>query len=60
MAIENGKGDHEVEQVKWGAKHGFTPSKREVKGECPLVIFDLPYVTFYYNQVVLLYNGGDF
>lgn len=36
------------------------PSKREVKGECPLVIFDLPYVTFYYNQVVLRYKGGDF
>lgn len=36
------------------------PSKREVKEACPLVIFDLPYVTLYYNQVVLLYKGGDF
>lgn len=62
MGIENGKGpgNQEVKQVKVVSKTKVYPSKREVKGECPLVTFDLLYVTFYYNQKVLLYKGGDF
>ncbi|XP_078442015.1 HXXXD-type acyl-transferase family protein [Wolffia australiana] len=28
--------------------------------ECPLITFDLPYITFYYNQKLLVYKGGEY
>ncbi|XP_077223578.1 BAHD acyltransferase DCR-like [Tasmannia lanceolata] len=59
MATENGK-DEEVGVVKIISKTKVLPHKTVEKSECPLVTFDLPYVTFYYNQKVLLYRGGDF
>ncbi|XXG88236.1 hypothetical protein AAC387_Pa12g0475 [Persea americana] len=60
MAIENGKREEsETEMVKVIRKTKIIPKKVE-KRECPLVTFDLPYVTFYYNQKVLLYKGVDY
>ncbi|KAF3793595.1 BAHD acyltransferase [Nymphaea thermarum] len=34
------------------------PAVKAAKETCPLLTFDLPYVTFYYNQKVLLYKVG--
>lgn len=63
--MENGKEEEEPQlrvqmQVKVVSKTRLFPCKNVVKQECPLVTFDLPYVTFYYNQKVLLYKGGDY
>ncbi|KAL5994402.1 hypothetical protein ACLOJK_024452 [Asimina triloba] len=59
MAIENG-----VAGVTIKSKTRVFPAKAVEKKECPIVTFDLPYVTFFYNQKVLLYKGnsggGDF
>ncbi|XP_042510091.1 BAHD acyltransferase DCR-like isoform X1 [Macadamia integrifolia] len=59
MAIENGskKADKMVKVTK---KDMVLPSKDLGRRECPLVTFDLPYVTFYYNQKLLLYKGNSF
>nr|ABI48361.1 putative alcohol acyltransferase 2 [Lavandula angustifolia] len=35
------------------------PKKPIGRKECQLVTFDLPYLAFYYNQKLLIYNGGD-
>ncbi|XP_042510062.1 BAHD acyltransferase DCR-like [Macadamia integrifolia] len=58
MAIENGskKADKMVKVTK---KDMVLPSKDLGRRECPLVTFDLPYVTFYYNQKLLLYKGNS-
>lgn len=34
------------------------PFKAPEKKDCPLITFDLPYITFYYNQKLLLYKNG--
>ncbi|OVA13989.1 Transferase [Macleaya cordata] len=60
MAIENGKDESVVERVKVINKTNVYPSKKLGRRECPLITFDLPYVTFYYNQKLLLYKGGEF
>ncbi|KAI3943685.1 hypothetical protein MKW98_004190 [Papaver atlanticum] len=53
-------------RVKLIKKTNVYPSSKKLgRQECPLVTFDLPYVTFYYNQKLLLYkssgaDGDDF
>lgn len=42
------------------AKSHIMPTKKLGRRECQLVTFDLPYLAFYYNQKLLLYNGSDF
>ncbi|XP_043715464.1 BAHD acyltransferase DCR-like isoform X2 [Telopea speciosissima] len=62
MAIENGKKVEVAEKdkmVKVMKKDMVRPSKDLGRRECPLVTFDLPYVTFYYNQKLLLYKGQN-
>ncbi|KAF9622882.1 hypothetical protein IFM89_035115 [Coptis chinensis] len=49
-----------VDKVKVINKTNVVPNKQLGKKECHLVTFDLPYVTFYYNQKLLLYKGADF
>ncbi|XP_031484283.1 BAHD acyltransferase DCR [Nymphaea colorata] len=39
-------------------KSMVVPAVKAAKETCPLLTFDLPYVTFYYNQKVLLYKVG--
>lgn len=34
------------------------PAKKTERPTCPLITFDLPYITFYYNQKLLLYRTG--
>ncbi|KAK1289053.1 BAHD acyltransferase DCR [Acorus calamus] len=48
--------------VKVTGKSRVLPCKKEERRPtCQLVTFDLPYITFYYNQKVLVYkHGGDF
>ncbi|MCL7049533.1 hypothetical protein MKW94_022886 [Papaver nudicaule] len=60
MATENGKKEVEM-RVKLINKTNVYPSSKKLgKQETPLVTFDLPYVTFYYNQKLLLYkNSGE-
>lgn len=62
MAVENGKRDQEAkgETVKVINKTVVVPEKKPEKPTCPLATFDLPYITFYYNQKLLLYKGGEF
>ncbi|RZC57298.1 hypothetical protein C5167_004598 [Papaver somniferum] len=66
-SIENPKQEvDETIRVKLIKKTNVYPSSKKLgKQECPLVTFDLPYVTFYYNQKLLLYkssgaDGDDF
>ncbi|KAF8412232.1 hypothetical protein HHK36_000192 [Tetracentron sinense] len=54
MGTENGN------EVKIISKTTILPSEKFGRRECPLVTFDLPYVTFYYNQKLLLFKGGDY
>ncbi|KAF3335750.1 BAHD acyltransferase DCR [Carex littledalei] len=59
MAIENGK--HIVNgkpqtTVKVTGTTTVQPSKKPELATCPLATFDLPYITFYYNQKLLLYK----
>ncbi|KAF5177876.1 Bahd acyltransferase dcr [Thalictrum thalictroides] len=54
------KEDGVVNKVNIIKKTNVLPSKKIGRKECPLVTFDLPYVTFYYNQKLLLYKGADF
>ncbi|KAL5727390.1 hypothetical protein ACHQM5_000595 [Ranunculus cassubicifolius] len=49
-----------VAKVKVIKKTSVLPSKKIGKKDTPLTTFDLPYVTFYYNQKLLLYKGADF
>ncbi|KAK9103668.1 hypothetical protein Sjap_020922 [Stephania japonica] len=60
MATENGKleiNGTNVAKVKVLNKATVLPSKKLGKKETFLTTFDLPYVTFYYNQKVLLYKA---
>ncbi|KAK9143795.1 hypothetical protein Syun_013195 [Stephania yunnanensis] len=60
MATENGKleiNGVSVGKVKVLNKATVLPSKKLGKKETFLTTFDLPYVTFYYNQKVLLYKA---
>nr|DAD47321.1 TPA_asm: hypothetical protein HUJ06_017258 [Nelumbo nucifera] len=66
MGAENGTKDGEAvvvvkenSKVKVVNKATVVP-KLVGKRECPLVTFDLPYVTFFYNQKLLVYKGADF
>lgn len=59
MAIENGKHiDNGKPQttVKVTGTTTVQPSKKPELATCPLATFDLPYITFYYNQKLLLYK----
>ncbi|KAF6157710.1 hypothetical protein GIB67_037283 [Kingdonia uniflora] len=59
MVVENGS-EKRAMKVKMINKTTVLPNKKLGRQECPLVTFDLPYVTFYYNQKLLLYKGDDF
>ncbi|RLN05275.1 BAHD acyltransferase DCR [Panicum miliaceum] len=57
MAVENGSGSmstKEQEQVAVTVTGSRTVSP--AKSRCALATFDLPYITFYYNQKLLLYR----
>ncbi|KAF8380209.1 hypothetical protein HHK36_027691 [Tetracentron sinense] len=60
MATENGKKEMVNMRVKVIGKTTVFSSEKFGRRECPLVTFDLPYLTFFYNQKVLLYKGGVF
>ncbi|XP_042491786.1 BAHD acyltransferase DCR-like [Macadamia integrifolia] len=61
MAADNGKkqqeGGEKEKMVKVTNKSVVVPRKELGRRECPLVTFDLPYLTFYYNQKLLLFKG---
>ncbi|WOK94895.1 BAHD acyltransferase DCR [Canna indica] len=59
MTIENGAPEKKVEAVKVTNKAMVLPRKAPEKPTCPLVTFDLPYITFYYNQKLLIYKSGS-
>jgi BAHD acyltransferase len=52
MAVENGGTEQAVTVT---ATRTVAPSKNQ----CTLATFDLPYITFYYNQKLLLYRTPD-
>ncbi|KAI0500561.1 hypothetical protein KFK09_018775 [Dendrobium nobile] len=59
MAVNNGKPLTTADIVKITAKTTVLPSKTsEKQGRVALATFDLPYITFYYNQKLLVYKGG--
>ncbi|XP_068646037.1 BAHD acyltransferase DCR-like [Aristolochia californica] len=58
MAVENGNKEEGVVKVRSRTK-AFA-SKKVEKTECPLATFDLPYVTFFYNQKLLLYREVNY
>lgn len=58
MAGEVANGEKKVGGVKILSKTHVKPKKPIGRKECQLVTFDLPYLAFYYNQKLLLYNGG--
>lgn len=61
MAVENGMPEeNKAETVKVNNKTMVFPEKKPEKPTCPLNTFDLPYITFYYNQKLMLYKGGEF
>ncbi|KAG1361371.1 hypothetical protein COCNU_09G008340 [Cocos nucifera] len=61
MAVENGMPEEaKAESVKVINKTIVLPEKKPEKPTCPLNTFDLPYITFYYNQKLMLYKGGEF
>ena len=70
MGPENGKVDPVIETVEepkettavkiTGKSRILPPAERLTKKECPLITFDLPYITFYYNQKLLVYKGVQF
>lgn len=46
--------------VKFATTTNVKPKNSAIgRKECQLVTFDLPYLAFYYNQKLLIYNGGD-
>ncbi|XP_031275723.1 BAHD acyltransferase DCR-like [Pistacia vera] len=45
--------------VKVTGKTHVKPGKIIGRRECQLITFDLPYLAFYYNQKLLLYNGNE-
>lgn len=59
MAPEPSKENGGVSKVKIINKTNVLPSKKLGRKEIPLTTFDLPYVTFYYNQKLLLYKGAE-
>ncbi|XP_072967732.1 BAHD acyltransferase DCR [Typha angustifolia] len=47
--------------VKVTNKANVLPAKSPTMPSCPLATFDIPYITFYYNQKLLLYKAeGEF
>nr|XP_010935790.1 BAHD acyltransferase DCR [Elaeis guineensis] len=61
MAVENGMPEEaKAESVKVINKTTVFPEKKPEKATCLLNTFDLPYITFYYNQKLMLYKGGEF
>ncbi|XP_068639915.1 BAHD acyltransferase DCR-like [Aristolochia californica] len=58
MAIENGIQEEGVVKIR-SRTRAFSNKKVE-KTECPLATFDLPYVTFFYNQKLLLYREVNY
>ncbi|MQM17063.1 hypothetical protein Taro_050029 [Colocasia esculenta] len=71
MGVENGKAEELENGMKGGedkeagvvvkvtGKSRVLPAGKQLdQKECPLVTFDLPYITFYYNQKLLVYKGG--
>lgn len=59
--LENAASENGSSSVVKVTKKGMVlPFKAPENKDCPLVTFDLPYITFYYNQKLLLYkNAGD-
>ena len=56
-AVENGSSSKEqVAAVSVTGRRTVAPGK----SRCVLATFDLPYITFYYNQKLLLYRTVDF
>jgi BAHD acyltransferase len=53
MAVENGSESSPAVTVT--GKKSVAPAKNR----CTLATFDLPYITFYYNQKLLLYRAPD-
>ena len=60
MAVDNGEAPAAAMAVAVTGTRTVTPAKTKVT----LATFDLPYITFYYNQKLLLYSlpqgAGDF
>lgn len=57
----NGGEDKAGVAVKVTGKSRVLPTSKQLdQKECPLVTFDLPYITFYYNQKLLVYKGGEY
>lgn len=60
MAIENGKPVENGKPCELTVKVTGTttvrPAKKPEAATCPLSTFDLPYITFYYNQKLVLYK----
>ncbi|KAG6503760.1 BAHD acyltransferase DCR-like [Zingiber officinale] len=54
MTVENGAAV--AEAVTVANKVMVLPRKAPEKGRCWLATFDLPYITFYYNQKLMLYK----
>jgi BAHD acyltransferase len=54
MAMENG-GSESSPAVTVTGNRSVAPAKNR----CTLATFDLPYITFYYNQKLLLYRAPD-
>lgn len=53
MAVENGSADEAAAVTVTGAR-----TVAPAKNRCTLATFDLPYITFYYNQKLLLYRAA--
>ncbi|CAO2207607.1 unnamed protein product [Urochloa humidicola] len=53
--MENGKSSGEAAAVRLTGTRTVAPAKTR----CALATFDLPYITFYYNQKLLLYRTSD-
>ncbi|PKA59196.1 BAHD acyltransferase DCR [Apostasia shenzhenica] len=60
MAVDNGKPvapEAAKTHVKVTGKFSVFPEKRPETARVTLATFDLPYITFYYNQKLLVYKG---
>nr|CAD1830788.1 unnamed protein product [Ananas comosus var. bracteatus] len=55
-APENGANGSAASTVTVTSKSTVLPAKPAASPACPLATFDLPYITFYYNQKLLLYK----
>ncbi|CAL9172858.1 unnamed protein product [Musa hybrid cultivar] len=59
MTVENGHAETKAAAVKVTNEAMVLPRKAPGKPTCPLITFDLPYMTFYYNQKLLLYKCDE-